>query len=411
MPRETPVLFGILQRYVIGQVLRSFVLALLTITAVFVLLTVMTVATREGLPPQDILRLIPFVIPGSLPYTIPVAMLFAVSVVYGRLASDNEVIAVKTAGLSAMTVIYPSIWMGLALSVGLYAVSSEAIPRANHYAKLMIFKNLEDMFYKKLKKDGEFDNAHWPFFIRVKDVEEHTLIGVTFMHRSGGSENPNVFDSTIHAQKAWIRFRTDIYEAQVLLEGATVSGGAARPFLFIINNQQMLKYPIPSEARITLDKKYQEMTSDELTKDHESLDRKIRDQVRISVGRAALEMAAGRFQRVDWPAMRTIFGDRARWERQCKEIETEKHLRGAMAWGSLFFVMLGAPVGIFFARRDFLSAFITCFIPIIVVYYPLILGGTNLSKEGIIWPVCVWSGNCVLLVFAVGFFFPRVRRH
>ena len=36
-----------------------------------------------------------------------------------------------------------------------------------------------------------------------------------------------------------------------------------------------------------------------------------------------------------------------------------------MAFGSLLFVILGAPVGILFAKRDFLSAFITCFLPII----------------------------------------------
>ena len=36
-----------------------------------------------------------------------------------------------------------------------------------------------------------------------------------------------------------------------------------------------------------------------------------------------------------------------------------------MAFGSLLFVFLGAPVGILFARRDFLSAFMTCFLPII----------------------------------------------
>ena len=54
-----------------------------------------------------------------------------------------------------------------------------------------------------------------------------------------------------------------------------------------------------------------------------------------------------------------------------------------MACGSLFFVILGAPVGILFAKRDFLSAFITCFVPIIMLYYPLMLFGVNLGKEGI----------------------------
>ena len=57
-----------------------------------------------------------------------------------------------------------------------------------------------------------------------------------------------------------------------------------------------------------------------------------------------------------------------------------------MACGSLFFVILGAPVGILFARRDFLSAFITCFVPIITLYYPLMLFGVNLGKEGSMEP-------------------------
>ena len=85
-----------------GEVFRAFALALLTMTCIFVLFMVMAEAAKLGLSPHDIMSLVPFVIPGSLPYTIPVSLLFAVTVVYGRLASDNEVIAVKTAGLSAL---------------------------------------------------------------------------------------------------------------------------------------------------------------------------------------------------------------------------------------------------------------------------------------------------------------------
>ena len=49
------------------------------------------------------MHLVPYVIPSTLPYTIPVSLLFAATVVYGRLAGDNEIIAIKTAGLSVWT--------------------------------------------------------------------------------------------------------------------------------------------------------------------------------------------------------------------------------------------------------------------------------------------------------------------
>jgi lipopolysaccharide export system permease protein len=82
-----------------------------------------------------------------------------------------------------------------------------------------------------------------------------------------------------------------------------------------------------------------------------------------------------------------------------------------MAIGSLLFVFLGAPVGILFARRDFLSAFMTCFLPIIGLYYPLMLVGTNLGKEGLLAPIySLWIGNVLLAVMA-GFVLPSVVKH
>ncbi len=82
-----------------------------------------------------------------------------------------------------------------------------------------------------------------------------------------------------------------------------------------------------------------------------------------------------------------------------------------MSCGSFFFVFLGAPVGILFAKRDFLSAFISCFVPIIVLYYPLILLGVNMGKDGLLNPtVALWAGNTVLGVLA-GFVLPSVVKH
>src|SRR4051794_8155728 len=127
---------------------------------------IMAEASKMGLSPRDIFTLVPFVIPGSLPYTIPVSLLFAVTVVFGRLAADNEVIAVKTAGLSAWTVLWPALFVGVSLSGLLLYLSQGPIPRANNQAKLVIFKNMEEVFYNFLRRDREFNNPRWPFLIK-----------------------------------------------------------------------------------------------------------------------------------------------------------------------------------------------------------------------------------------------------
>ena len=53
-------------------------------------------------------------------------------------------------------------------------------------------------------------------------------------------------------------------------------------------------------------------------------------------------------------------------------VEVEIYLRPALALGCLIFAMVGAPVGIWFSRADYLSSFVSCFLPTVMTYYPLL---------------------------------------
>ncbi|MBX6314416.1 MAG: LptF/LptG family permease [Isosphaeraceae bacterium] len=405
------------------QVLRSFLLALTTITAVFVLFMVMAEATRSGLSPQDIGTVLPYMIPGTLPYTVPVALLFAVSVVYGRLASDNEIVAVKTAGLSAMSMINPSLLLAFGVSGLLWFLCGDIIPRANHTFKKTLLGNLEEAFYKFLKKQHEFDRPDWPFFIRVRDVEGKTMIDPTFKRRVRGTNNPDVFDLVIQARRARIEFRSEERRAIVTLEDARTEGGLREPVLFLIDGQQRFEYPIPPPKKGALEKRVQEMTDAELDAGMAENLAKIRLERKRQAVAAAMRFASGRIVRtegigpswkvegIDWPGLREAFSQFAYWKLHYNEYRTEKNMRRALACGPFFFVLLGAPVGILFARRDFLSAFISCFLPIILIYYPLLLAAVNMGKQGMLRPEFVWGSNAVLFLLAWRLALPPVRRH
>lgn len=405
--------FGILQRYIMGQVLASFLMALVAISAIFTLFVIMAEAMRQGLGPGDVAKILPFVVPGSLPYTIPVSLLFAVTVVYGRLAADNEIIAMKSAGLGGLTVLKPALGLGVILAAGLFLLSSEVIPRANNAFRQIIFGSIEESLYRFLKKDGEINNPRMPFFIQVRDVQGKVLIDPIFRHRAKSPPAPpNTFDMTIRASKARIAFDLKTPEPQVTvaLENAEVSGASEQPFLFWINGRRMLRYPIP-DPPTGLKKRVMEKTDGELTARQAELFHLIRHERKRQAAMMALGIAAGRIDRVDWPQVRTAFVDFNYWSRELHEIDTEKNLRVALASSAFFFVLLGAPVGILFAKRDFLSAFITCFIPIIVVYYPLVLATMNMGKEGIAPPLAVFAGDAVLGLLAGFFALPPVQKH
>jgi lipopolysaccharide export system permease protein len=414
--------FGILQRYVMGEVFRAFALALMTITCVFVLLTVMTRAASAGLGPYEIFRLVPYMIPGSLPYTVPVSLLFAATVVYGRLASDNEVIAVKTAGLSAMVLLWPSILLALILSLALNQASATAIPTANNMAKKVIFENIEDFFYKRLKMDRSFDVKSWPFFIKVEDVRDRVLIKPTFKKRSEkpemalaiprgpDAEDPVAWDMIVQASKARIKFDFENRKVRVYFENANVRKSGPDLSEGTLRETQV-EFEIPGKGQLETYKMIEEMTVDEMkAKEAEYREKIVMERKRQAVA-AAWYIGSGRLSLVQWNEVQAAYSKYAYWKGEIDKFQTEIQMRVAMAWGSLFFVILGAPVGILFARRDFLSAFIVCFMPIIVVYYPLILFGVNLGKEGIVSPYLVWAGNLVLWAAAWFWALPPVRKH
>jgi lipopolysaccharide export system permease protein len=399
--------FGILQRYVIGEVLRAFLMALTTMTIIFVLFMVMAQATNMGLTPREILNLIPFIIPSTLPYTIPVSMLFAVSVVYGRLASDNEIIAVKTAGVSPMAMLWPTILIGAVLTGALLLSTGTVIPLATHQARLVVFKDLEDVFYKVLKKEREFNRPDWPFLVHVKDVEGKLMKEATFKHRSNGGQVP--YDRVIQARTARIDFDLVNNSARVYLDDAEIEGGSVKDDIFLVNDRF---FDIDLPARGAGDeKRIQEWTTTELNGEQDKMRTLIVREPKRRAIEAAFGFASGRVDKIEWASVDDAFKNHAYWTKRLSEYETEKQMRVAQSFGPVLFVILGAPVGILFAKRDFLSAFISCFLPIIGLYYPLMLLGANMGKEGSMNPtIALWSGNVLLAVLA-GFVMPPVIRH
>jgi len=409
--------FGILQRYVMGEVLRAFFLALLTVTSIIVLFMVMIEASKMGLSPSEIAHLVPFMIPGSLVYTIPVSLLFSVTVVYGRLASDNEIIAAKTAGLSTLYVLRPAFILGLGLSALLLYLSYDPIPSATHRAKKIIMADMEDMFYKFLKMERQFDNPRWPFLIVVRDIDTdgRTMLDATFKHRTSGGRrngqgNAQGFDTIVQASKARIHFDEDHNEARVYLDNAEISNPTKDVSLI---NDQILPIPIPqaSDRPGMNAKRVQEQTTPELIQEQAKFLMLMAKERKRQAMVASLGIGMGMLERVNWKYVQGAFNDYTSWQMQWRALETEKHQRVAMSCGSLFFVLLGAPVGILFARRDFLSAFISCFVPIIILYYPLILLGGNMGRDEVIPPVvALWLGNIVLAVLS-GLVLPSVMKH
>ena len=90
---------------------------------------------------------------------------------------------------------------------------------------------------------------------------------------------------------------------------------------------------------------------------------------------------------------------------------TEVQFRFAMACSCFFFVLVGSPYAVLQAKRQFLTNFMICFLPILLIYYPLVLLAKNLSNMGTTDPVwAMWMANALVAIAGV-FVLRRVIQH
>ncbi|HEX7379520.1 MAG TPA: LptF/LptG family permease, partial [Pirellulales bacterium] len=77
---------SLLTRYVLAELLKIFLLALTVLTLLMLVYGLVKQARDQGLGPEQVLRLIPYILPEMMRYTIPATLLFATACVYGRMS-------------------------------------------------------------------------------------------------------------------------------------------------------------------------------------------------------------------------------------------------------------------------------------------------------------------------------------
>jgi lipopolysaccharide export system permease protein len=107
---------------------------------------------------------------------------------------------------------------------------------------------------------------------------------------------------------------------------------------------------------------------------------------------------------------RIIEGSLRHRKRRLIRLQTEPWRRWAEGFSCFFFVLMGAPLAMIAKRSDYWSTFGICFLPTLVLYYPLFIFGLEQSKDGLVPPYGVWMGNGILAMIGI-MLILRVRRY
>ena len=125
----------ILHRYVLKEHVGPLVFAMTALTS---LLLLQYIAKRfgdlvgKGLPWSVIAEFLGLSIPLTVALSMPMAVLVSTLYAFSRLASENELTAMKAGGVSMRGVLMPVLWAGLGVTLFMVGFNDQVLPRANH---------------------------------------------------------------------------------------------------------------------------------------------------------------------------------------------------------------------------------------------------------------------------------------
>ncbi len=132
-------------------------MATIAITLVITVFAVIEPLREEGMSGVQALSFFGYIMPVMFSLTLPIAALFAATIVYGRFSRDNELMACRASGIPPLSLLAPAIWLGIIVSVITLVLGLYVAPKLMFISEASIKKNLQQIVYYRLKKKRYFD--------------------------------------------------------------------------------------------------------------------------------------------------------------------------------------------------------------------------------------------------------------
>jgi lipopolysaccharide export system permease protein len=361
-----PSVKRILSLYIIREISSLFLLGIVVFTLVLLmgrLIALTDLVVSRGVPLVDVSRMIMYLIPSFLVFTIPMAFLLAVLLAFGRLSADNEIVVMKASGLSLLQVMPPVIACALVAVLLSFGASTVGVPWGNSAFKELTFKMLKQNITATIREKTFWDDIPGVvMYTDQYDERSHTLKGVVINDGRNPDQPMTIFarDGVVTTTAGSQALLLSLHDGSIHIAGA---GGLYRLVHF-------------GEYSMTVGEK---ASSNGIPRNEQNmwlseLRRQI-DDPGTSVGNRLKSLA-------------------------------EYYSRFTFPFASLVFAVLAVPLGIQ-NRRTGKSGGFTVSIAIILTYYILMSVMRTLADKSVVPPVvALWIPN--LIFFVIGCFFLRL---
>ena len=170
-----------LQRYIFREVFKVFVLTAVALTLIMSLGSIVGPVQEYGVGPRQALHLMGYFLPIGLTFVLPVAALFAAALIYGRLASDNELDACRASGISLLTLVYPGLALAIIVAIANLILSFNVVPAFARLAEKSLKADARQILFRNIQRRGYYKlppDERYLVYADQARLQDNTLLGV-----------------------------------------------------------------------------------------------------------------------------------------------------------------------------------------------------------------------------------------
>ena len=416
-------------RYIYKELLFPFFFSIGVVT--FILLSNFLIKSVDrllgkGLPIGVVLEFLYLNLAWIIAMSIPMAVLVACLMAYGRMAEDNEITAMRASGISFTTILAPGIIFGVIVALFMVYFHNNVLPNFNHRARL-----LSGDIYRKRPglniEPGYFMDDIPDHSIYVKEKKGESLKKITIYNKDSRS-----IQTTIYADSGYINiegntvlftlFAGEIHELNLenmenyrrmdfkkhvitipvdnlMLERRESARRGDREMTIGMMKEKVVKY---EKERDKVRNKIKKLVNKELDiaapKDFKTLKKIVEAAKEKNFKELSKAAAKAKNRRLN-ALLNRMKGEMSlaySYQKQVNKYSVEIHKKFSIPFACIVFVLAGAPLGVMTRRGGIAMAAILSLV-FFLTYYVFLIGGEELADMAFISPFwAMWTPNVIL---------------
>lgn len=349
-------------QYIFFETLPSFVMGLIVFVSIILMFQVLRLtefALVHGVSLKTIAEIVAYICISLLPALLPMSLLFAILLTYGRLSADSEIVAFKASGLSMSMILLPALVLATLVSIISAQMSFEIGPWGNRQFELL-YTRIANTKAAIVLKEGTFADGFFDMVIYANHVDSSKgEMQKVFIYNESSSDTP----LTIIAKAGQILPDPDAPGHSVLLR--LTDGDIHRK--------------AQTHTKIKFD----------------SYDIQLMDPIKLE-------------NREKSPQSLTLQDIRERLQEQKLDnenrrmLQTEFHKRWATTLLCIVFALIGVGLGTTTNRRAAKAGGMIVCIGLIIAYWILYVAAEGLARSGSIPPaLAIWTPNVLFGIFGI----------